>query len=212
MAVVEAARRVAELGLTVGTSGNFSARIAEELFAITPTSVPYETMKWEDVVVVDRDVEPVDGERIPSSESLLHSAIYQQRADVGAVIHTHSTYSSVLAVTGQAIPPILDEMVVHVGGAIEVSEYAFPATEELASNVCAALGDRNAVIVRNHGAVGVGKDLDEALYVCQLVERAAQVFVYSSLLGTVNLLPDQSIEAEKAIFRMRTQAFGNQEK
>ena len=162
-------------------------------------------MKWDDVIVVDHDIDPVDGDGIPSSESLLHSAIYRQRPDVGAVIHTHSTYSSVLAVTGQTIPPILDEMVVRIGGAIEVSKYAFPATEELAHNVCATLGDRNAAIIRNHGAVGVGKDLDEALYICQLVERAAQVFVYSSLLGSANILPDQSIAAEEAIFRMRTQ-------
>jgi L-fuculose-phosphate aldolase len=202
---VKTAKRVTQLGLTVGTSGNVSVRVSDNLFAITPSGTPYETMKWTDVIVVDHDIDPVDGEGIPSSESLLHSAIYQQRGDVGAVIHTHSTYSSVLAVTGQTIPPILDEMVVHIGGAIEVSEYAFPATDELARKVCIALGDRNAAIIRNHGAVGVGKDLDEALYVSQLVERAAQIFVYSSLLGSASVLPSESIEAEMAIFRMKTQ-------
>ncbi len=204
-AVVKAACRGAELGLTVGTSGNVSARVSDKLFTITPTGASYETMKWDDIVVVDHDIEPVAGEGIPSSESLLHSTIYQRRPDIGAVIHSHSTYSSVLAVTGQAIPPILDEMVVHIGGAIGVSEYAFPATEQLASNVFEALGDRNAAIIRNHGAVAVGKDLDEALYVCQLVERAAHVFVYASLLGEASVLPDESVRAEKAIFRMRMQ-------
>ena len=209
-AVAGAARRMAELGLTTGANGNVSMRLVSleppELLAVTPSGKAYSDLTDEDVVVADLNLEPVEGELTPSSESLMHVGIYRARPDVGAVVHTHSPFCSVAAVTGLEIPPILDEMVVYIGGAVQVSEYGFPSTQELADNVCTALGERNAVLIRNHGAVGVGRDLDEALEVCSLTERVAQVFVYASLLGKVSTLPADVVEAEKAIFDMRRQA------
>ncbi len=201
---------MAELGLTTGTSGNVSVRLQPQetrsLLAITPTRIPYSVLRDKDIIVADLDLEPVEGTLVPSTEGLLHAAIYRARPDVGAVVHTHSVFASVAAVAGLEIPPIMDEMVVAIGGAIQVSEYAFPSSQELADNVCAALGNRNAAIIRNHGAVGVGKDLDEALDVCALTERVAQVFVYSSLLGRVNMLPQEVVEAESAIYNMRRES------
>ena len=198
-----------ELGLVVGASGNVSVRLPadgdRELFAVTPFGKPYDTLRDEDIVVVDHDIEPVEGDLAPSSESLLHVAIYGRRPDVAAVVHTHAVYSSVAAVAGLEVPAIIDEMVVALGGAVHVSEYAFPGTAELADNVCAALGERNAAIIRNHGAVGVGRDLREALDACVLTERVAQIFVLSSLLGKVDALPREIVEAEAAIFRMSRQ-------
>ena len=93
---------------------------------------------------------------------------------MGAVVHAHSPYATSAAVAGVDIPLIIDEMALVIGGAVKVSEYAFPSSEALAANVCAALGGRNAALIRNHGVVGVGADLDEALRVCELVEHAAK--------------------------------------
>jgi len=190
-----------------GASGNVSVRLgphaAPDILAITPSGRRNADLKLEDIVVVDFDAEPVEGSLTPSSETLLHVAIYRARPDVGAVIHTHSVFASVASVAGLQIPPIIDEMVVAIGGTVQVSEYAFPSTEELADNVCAALGERNAALIRNHGAVGVGRDLVEALDVCALTERVAQVFVQASLLGKVSELPEDVVQAETAIYNMR---------
>ena len=207
-AVVEAAREIASLGLVAGSSGNVSLRLQpaerdRELLAITPLGKPWSDLQDEDIVIVDFDIEPVEGDLVPSSETLLHVGAYRRRADVNAVIHTHSVYCSVAAVTGVDIPPIIDEMVIYVGGAVRVSEYAFPGSQELADAVCAALGDRNAALIRNHGAVSVGRDLREAIDVCALVERVAQIYVYASLLGKPDTLPADVVEAEQAVFRMR---------
>ena len=206
--IAEAARRLAELGLVAGSSGNVSVRLPaeddRELMAITPMGRPYDSLQAEDVVVLDHEMEAVEGDAAPSSESLLHVAVYRRRPEVGAVIHTHAVYSSVAAVVGLEIPPIIDEMVVAVGGAIRVSKYAFPGSMELADNVCEALGERNAALMGNHGAVGVGRDLGEAVDVCSLTERAAQIFVLSSLLGKAGVLPKEVVDAEAAIFRMRS--------
>jgi len=207
-AVAETARAMYKNGLVAGTSGNVSVRLApseagELLMAVTPAGIAYDTMQADDIVVTDFEIETVEGELMPSSESLLHVAIYQARPDVGAVIHTHSVYSSVLAVSGLDIPPILDEVIVNIGGPIRVSEYGFPSSEELAQNVTDALGHRKAAIIANHGAVGVGNDLNEALEICGLVERVSEIFVHATAMGQIIQLPPEAVEAEQAIYRMR---------
>ena len=201
--VAEVARRMAELGLVSGRSGNVSARLPDGLMAITAMSSSCEDISEDDVVVVDGDLVPVDGGRTPSSESLLHAAIYEARPDIGGVVHTHAVYSSAAAVAGLGIPPIVDEMVVALGGEVRVSEYAPPASEKVAERVCAALGNRDAALIRNHGAVGVGVDPQSALEASILTERAAKIFVLSSMLGSPTILPDDVVASEAAIFEMR---------
>ena len=210
--VSDTARRMADLGLVVGTAGNVSVRISrdagEDLMAVTPTGVPYSGMTADEIVITDFDVDPVEGERPPSSESLLHVGIYRARPDVQAVIHTHSVYSSVLAVLGIDLPSVIDEVVVYVGGEVRVSDYAFPGTEELSANVCAALGPRKAAFIANHGAVAVGRSLDEALDICLLVERASQIYVTARSIGDVRPIPAEYVEAEAAIYTMRNSNIG----
>jgi L-fuculose-phosphate aldolase len=206
-AVADAAKRLDALGLVSGSSGNVSVKLPPDnprgLLAVTPSGKRYSEMDEGDIVVADFDMEPVEGDLAPSSESLMHVAIYRSRPDVGAVIHTHSEFATVLAVAGLEAPPVIDEMVVSLGGGIRVSEYAFPGSQELADSVCAALEGRKAAIIKNHGAVGVGRDLAEALDVSTLVERVSKVFVYARLLGRVDALPKEVVDAEAELFRMR---------
>ena len=212
-AVSDAARLMADLGLVTGTAGNISVRLrtdeGRELMAVTPASTPYEAMTVDDIVVTDFDVEPVEGDLVPSSESLLHVGIYQRRPDAEAVVHTHSIYSSVLAVAGIDLPPVIDEVVVYVGGTIQVSRYGYPGTEELADNVCDALGSNKAAFIANHGAVAVGRSLEEAMDICLLVERACQIYVMASSLGQVTPIPGEYVEASTAIYRMRNPELGD---
>ena len=206
-AVSDAARLMADLGLVTGTAGNISVRLGDdegrELMAVTPASTDYETLTADDIVVTDFDVESVEGDLAPSSESLLHVGIYQRRPDAGAVVHTHSVYSSVLAVSGIDLPPVIDEVVVYVGGTIRVSRYGYPGTEELADNVCDALGSNKAAFIANHGAVAIGRSLEEAMDICLLIERASQIYVMASSLGQVRPIPGEFVEASTAIYRMR---------
>ena len=208
-AVLKTAQEMAHKGLVTGTSGNVSLRLApldgRPILAITPTHKAYDTLSPDDIVVLDFDVDSVEGELAPSSETLLHISVYKARPDVGAILHTHSTFATVLAVAGLEIPPIIDEMAVFAGDTIKVCDYAFSGTEELAENATKALGQNNAVILRNHGMLGAGKTLEEALDMCLMVERGAQVLVHATLLGKVNPIPQEAQEAAKAIFDMRSQ-------
>ena len=210
--VAETARKMAELGLVVGTAGNVSVRLepecGRELMAVTPSATSYENLTHDDIVVADFEIEPQEGELPPSSESLLHVGIYRRRPDVHAVVHTHSVNSSVLAVSGIDLPPVIDEVVIYVGGAVKVSRYGFPGTPELADNVCEALGYNKAAFIANHGAVTVGKTLEEALSLCLLVERACQIYIMARNLGQVIPIPPEFVEAETAIYRMKNPHIG----
>ncbi len=203
--VLDAARAMHRNGLVVASSGNVSARIFgdAELLAITTAGKDYESMGMEQVVVVDFDGEPIEGDGLPSTEMLLHVAIYRARPDVSAVMHTHSVYASALAVAGQPLPPLIDEMVVLLGDSIQVSEYTFPGTEEIGDAVVAALGERNAALIRNHGLVGVGGSVGLALNVCLLAERIAHIYAVANALGNASPLPEDAVATEMELFRMR---------
>jgi L-fuculose-phosphate aldolase len=202
--VLETARKMADKGLVTGTSGNVSLRLApdngRELLAITPASRYYDLLTPDDIPVIDFKCQPVEGNLAPSSESLLHIGIYQARKNVGAVIHTHSVYASAMAVAHLEIPPILDEQLAIIGGIVKVAEYAPSGSQELARNTVAALEERNAALMMNHGVVGVGKDAREAFTVCEMIEKIAQDFFLCSTLGKVNLLSKQAIESGMASF------------
>jgi L-fuculose-phosphate aldolase len=201
--LLAAAQKMLSLGLVAGTSGNLSVRVGSGLYLITPTSAPYDTMRPADLVVINDDAEPIDGDGVPSSESLLHLAIYRARADVSAVCHTHSVHASAAAAAGISIPPILDEVVVKLGGGIECAAYGPPGSELLAANATSALGDRGAVLMRNHGVAGVGSSPAEALEACEVVERVAHIYFLARLANGAKPLPGDVIESERAVYRMR---------
>ena len=208
--LTEATREMYRRGLVGAYSGNTSLRLTaageDSLLLVTPTHHPYYRLRPEELVVVNLDGEPVAPAPMrPSSETRLHLEIYRHRHDVQAVAHTHSIYASVAAVIGRDIPPLIDEMLLTIGGPVKVSKYAFPGTQLLAEEARAALGDRNAALLRNHGVVGVGPDIWEALEVCDLVERLAHIFVLARNFGprAAVTLPEDAIAEELEMFRRR---------
>lgn len=208
--VLEASKEIARKGLVAGTAGNVSLRLPpsgdQEILAITPSGRYYDSLTLDDIQVIDYDVEPVEGDLAPSVETMLHIGIYQARKNVNAVIHTHSTFASAIAVAGMKIPAILDEQITYLGGEIKLAEYAMSGSEELVKNALTALEERNAVLLANHGVVGVGRTMRDALTACELVEKTARVYISALALGNVNLLPAEVIEAEQAFFNMLNSA------
>jgi len=183
-------------GLTVGTWGNFSVRDPETgLIYITPSGMDYREIQTDDIVVLEPSLEIVDGFRIPSVEKVMHVSVYNSRLDVNAVIHTHSLYSTVLGVNGMELPGISEDFVQIVGDKMVCSEYALPGTPDLARNVLRGLGNRNAVLLPNHGTVVVGPDMPMALTICHVVEKTAQIFILAKSIGTPNLISKEDIKA-----------------
>jgi L-fuculose-phosphate aldolase len=183
--------------LIVGTWGNLSMRTSykgKEYFVVTPSGMEYEDTTLEDVLVMDKDGNIVLGDRKPTSELRMHMKIYEERSEINAIIHTHSTFATSCAVVGIGIPMMVEDMIQHIGGNVRIAKYALPGTEELAENVCHAIEDRKAVLLKNHGALGVGENMKAAYKSCVLTEKSAQILVYAKNLGHINLISAEDAE------------------
>lgn len=193
--LLQTGREMLASGLVAGTWGNLSVwDEARQGFWITPSGMDYLTLTGDDLVLLDAKGRVLKGERKPSSESMLHAYIYEQRPDVKGIIHTHSVYATAHAVTGAEIPALVEDLAQIVGGAVATAAYEFPGTLELGVAAVRALGQKSAVLLANHGLVGVGPTLKEALKVCQIVEKAAHINLMARLLGTPVLLDQEDID------------------
>jgi L-fuculose-phosphate aldolase len=189
-AVLATAKEMAAKGLVEGTAGNISARQADGNVCITPSSIDYREMELEDLVVVDMESKLVAGERSPSSELLLHLAVYNAFDDVGSVIHSHPVYATMFAVARQPIPSCIDEFTIYVGGDVRVTDYAMSGRADVGLNAVKALEGRGAALLANHGMVAVAQSPAKALHITALVERSAYIVWGARQLGDIHSLPE----------------------
>jgi L-fuculose-phosphate aldolase len=187
--VLQAAKDMLARGLTAGTSGNISARTEDDKVVITPSSLSYEEMTLDDLVVLDLDGNVVDGHRSASSEKGVHLACYRAFPEIGSVIHAHPVYATMFAVVRQPIPALVDEFAIYVGGEVPVCDYAMSGTDELGANAAAKLAEVGTALLASHGMVSIGKNPDRTLHQAGVVERAAQVVWGARALGHAVPLP-----------------------
>ncbi len=191
-------------GLVVASAGNVSRRIDEELIAVTPTSISYEIMTPDEVVIVElATAHAIESIRAASYEFPLHQVIYMSRPDVQAVVHTHSPFVTTLSVLRRPLPPVIDEMMMYFGGTVEVTDYAFTGTVQVGVNAVTALGDRAGVILSNHGNVCIGRDLARALHVAVTMESTARVYVQALSIGQPVSLPEWAIAQGRRMYDER---------
>ncbi|HTP57746.1 MAG TPA: class II aldolase/adducin family protein [Spirochaetia bacterium] len=171
-----------EEGLVAGTWGNVSVRLSPAEMAITPSGFDYLSMRAEDVVIVNLETGESRGGK-PSMEKKLHAEIYRTRPEVNAVIHTHSMSASTVAAARREVPPILDDLAQIVGPTLRVAEYAIPGTARMGRTVLRALRGRMAALMANHGAVALGRSLEEALLCARIVEKGCRAFIEAEFLG-----------------------------
>jgi len=177
-------------GFVTETEGNLSVRVSEDRFLVTPSHVPYDQRKIDDVVLVDGAGEIISGSRRPTSEYRMHIGVYKARSDVNAIVHAHPLYCSMLAVMGESLKPILDEMLPYLGGVIEVTEFAPSGSAEIAEACVKTLGNKAAVLLANHGNLCVGKNMSRAFQTAKFVEKYAQIYIQALSLGRVRLVPE----------------------
>ena len=188
-----------EEALFAGTSGNLSVYDREkETMIITPSSIPYETMKEEDLVLMKLSGEIIEGRHKPSSEWRMHAAVYKEREDVGAVVHTHSPYATSFAVNREPIPIILIEMIPFLGGDMLVADFAMPGTEDVGREALKVLKGRNACLMSNHGVLAVGENLEQAHIRAIYAEDAAKIYSLAKSNGQVKEVPEEFVEIMKS--------------
>jgi L-fuculose-phosphate aldolase len=194
--IIDACQRMNTLGINQGTSGNISLRHGAGML-ITPTSVPYEEMRPEQIVLMNLDGAFDPGQR-PSSEWRFHRDILKARLEAQAVVHAHPPYATTLAIMGREIPP-LHYMIAAAGGdTIRCAPYATFGTEELSRHAVAALENRQACLLAHHGMIAIGPSLAKAMWLAVEVETLARQYHGCLQIGTPPLLSKSEIENVRA--------------
>ena len=193
--ILEAGVAMESRHLTIETWGNISMRDPETgLLYITPSGMPYNKLVPEDIVALNPDGSVYKGRRVPSVEAGLHAKIYTKRRDVNAILHTHPVSSTIFAVLHMSIPVVTDELAQAVGQEVRCADYALPGSPELADNCVKALGNGQAVLLANHGAVCAGKDLKECFKVAEVLETSAEIYYKALTIGKPCIIPKDKVE------------------
>ncbi len=182
--LVKAGLKLLEQGLVSRTWGNISVKVNDNEMLITPSGKFYNEVTPHDMVLVNFKNNSYNKNGIkPSSEFKMHSGIYIDRKEINAIIHTHQMNASTCAAARREVPPVLDDLAQIIGPGVRCAEYALPSTQKMMKAVVKALRGRYAALMANHGAVCVGRDLDEVFVVCQVLEKGCKAFIEAEFLG-----------------------------
>jgi L-fuculose-phosphate aldolase len=197
--LVATAKQMSALGLTPGMSGNVSVRTPRGLL-VTPSGMAYAALVPDDCVELDHAGTPRPGARAPSTEWQLHRDILAARADVEAIVHTHSLFCTTIATLRRPIPAIHYMVVLAGGDDIPCAEYATFGSAELALSAVTALRGGNACLLANHGMVALGGSLAAALRLAAEVETLAAQYWHAAQLGTPHVLDGADLAKVRARF------------
>ena len=204
--LIATCRALTARGLTHGKSGNVSVRRDDNTFLISPTGIAYDQLQPGDIPVMDIDGTWFGAKR-PSSEWRFHLDILKARPDAVAIVHTHSHHAAALACTGRGIPAFHYMVAVAGGADIRCAPYSTFGTQHLSDHAVAALKDRKACLLANHGVIALGRDLATALALAGEVENLAGQYCVALGLGNIRILDD----AEMATVVKKFATYGRQD-
>jgi L-fuculose-phosphate aldolase len=193
--IVEVGRRLWVRGFVASNDGNISVRLDDERLLMTPASVSKGFMNPEMMVITDLDgrlLQAAPG-RKPSSEIQMHLVVYRNRPDVQAVVHSHPPLSTGFAVAGIPLDRAVLAEVVTTLGSIPIAEYGTPSTMELAASVEPYVRAHDGLLLANHGALALGKDLFAAYYKMETIEHFAKISLVARMLGREHVLSKEEV-------------------
>lgn len=184
-------RRLMERGLIAGTDGNIAVRLAGDRILVTPSGYAKGELAPDDLVEVDLAGNHLRGSNRASSELGMHLVILRVRPELGAVVHAHPPAATGFSIAGLTLDEgVIPELVVQVGP-VPLVPYAMPGTPDLGETVAPYARGHDALLLANHGAVTMGRTLDEAHHRMESLEHSARILLAARLLGRVERLrPD----------------------
>ena len=191
--LLKTSQQLAALGLNKGTSGNASVR-CEGGFLVTPSGMKIEEMSSPSIVKMSWDG-GFEANKKPSSEWRFHRDIMQNKSEINAIIHTHSMFATTLACLHKDIPPFHYMIAIAGGDTIRCADYALFGSQALSANALAALLERKACLLANHGMIALGRDLDDALAVTLEVENLCEQYWRTLQIGEPHLLTEAEMHA-----------------
>lgn len=194
--ICDVCHKMWQLGWVAANDGNVSARLADGTFLATPTGISKSFITPEKLVRIDKDgnvLEALDGYR-PSSEIKMHLRCYEEREDVGGVLHAHPPTATGYAVANRALDEYSMIETVIALGSIPVTPYGTPSTYEVPDAIAPYLGEHDALLLQNHGALTVGADVLTAYYRMETLELFAKISLNARLLGGAQELSRENID------------------
>ena len=194
--ICEISKKLIQEGLNHAATGNISVRL-DDHFYITPSGTVSEHLKPIDIVkcplVLDEELIKTMSLK-PSSEWHFHKRIYEKRIDVKAIIHTHSVFASTLSVLRRSIPAFHYMIALFGGKEVKCGDYKLFGSKELSDEVILSLGNLNACLIANHGAIVVSNDIDDAFFLAQELEHLAQQYLEILKVGGYKTLSDEEMK------------------
>src|SRR6476659_4411161 len=181
-------RRIWLKGFCAGNEGNHSYRLGEDRILCTPSLISKGKLKADDMCIVDLTGKQISGKRKRTSEILLHLAIYKERPDVKAVIHSHPPHATAFAVAGVELPTCIHPEAEVFLGPVKTAKYVTPGDKRLGESIVPYIKDSNTILLQNHGVVCYGKDLEQTYYQLEIVDAYARILLLAKQLGSVRAL------------------------
>ena len=200
--IVKYGKKLIECDLTTGTGGNLSILNKDKnLVAISPSGIDYHDITADDVVIVNREGEIIEGDRKPSSEINMHLIIYNNRPEINSVIHTHSIYATTVASINKELPAV-HYMIAVAGKKVPCAKYASFGTEEIANEAINSLGSKyKATLLSNHGLLSIGKDISEAFNIAEEIEFVSEIYYRSKSIGKPVIISDEEMNNMQEAFK-----------
>ncbi|MHB0940029.1 MAG: class II aldolase/adducin family protein [Armatimonadota bacterium] len=206
LAILECGRIAYERHLMTSNDGNISAQMENGHVLITPSGISKGRLNPDDMLVVDLDGNILSSraDRKPSSETPMHLEVYRHRGDVRAVMHAHPIFATTLMVAGLEFPvDVLPEVLLTLGD-VPITDYATPSSHEDAEVIRPFIKDHNAMLLRQHGSLTYGKNLEEALIHLERIEHVSEIYWRAKMLGEVKRVPT---EAQAKLIELREKYF-----
>ncbi len=189
-AIVKVGVKLQKNRFIAGTDGNISVKLSDNKILITPSGFRKGELESDDLVIIDFKGNILEGKNRPSSEFLMHSYIYQNRPNISACVHSHPPYATSFAVAGEELPDnILPEVVLFVGK-IPLTNYAPPGTDSVPKSLSSFVNNCEAFLLKNHGLLTIGTNLDVAYNRHETVEHYAKILTLAKNHGNINRIPD----------------------
>ena len=192
--MAECCRQLAARGLIAGQDGNLSVRLSPNRVLVTPAGLIKSLLRPSDMVEVDSAGRKRRGRRNPTSELDLHLRILRRRRDVAAVVHAHPPTATGFATAGEELDAFALPELIFLIGRVPLVPYGTPGTPALADRVEPFLAEHDALLLANHGAVTLGRTLDEAWARMESLEHAALILWTARTLGRVTPLAHEAVE------------------
>ncbi len=197
--MIDAALEMLKYRLISLSGGNVSVRTEDGTFLVTPSAIRYERMRSEDIVLVDSDGAILEGDKNPSSDMLALLYIFEHKPEINALIHTHQPYATAAGLIADRLPACLTTIIDTVHTHVPVAPFTISSDIGMGRAAVEYCGRANAVILSNHGVVGFGRDLDEALETVVYLEEGAKTYMAAKAAKRkIKLLTDVQIRSEDA--------------